>query len=61
VETAGPTPEGEELWIAALGLMKCSKGGLTWPVILEMDVEDFNAALDAAEELEKRIAKAMKG
>jgi hypothetical protein len=47
--------------MAALTLMKCSKGGLTWPVILDMEVCDFSAALEAAVELEKRIAKAAKG
>lgn len=41
--------------------MKVSKGGLTWPVILEMEVRDFTDAFDAAVELEKRIAKAAKG
>lgn len=47
--------------MAALSLMKCSKGGFTWPVILEMDVDDFEAALEAGQELENRIAKASKG
>lgn len=40
--------------------MKCSEGGLTWPAILDLDVVEFLEALDAAEELEKRIAKASK-
>jgi len=41
--------------------MKCSKGGISGDFIMEMSTVDFMEALDAAEELEAEIAKAMQG
>lgn len=43
---------------AALLLMKVSKGGFTWPAILDLEVDDFGDAVTAAQKLEERINKA---
>lgn len=40
--------------------MKCSKGGVTLDAALEIDREEFDEWLEAANDLEKRIAEAMK-
>lgn len=46
--------------VGALSLMKCSKGGVLLSDTLNMDLTDFEDWIDAAREIEERIAKAMK-
>ena len=41
--------------------MKCSKGGVSIDAALGMDVEDFSAWIEAAGDLESRIAESAKG
>lgn len=40
--------------------MKVSKGGFTWADILNLDAVHFVEVFEASQELEKRIAEAMK-
>lgn len=50
-------PRRREFWVSALSLMKFTEGGFTWADIMDLYDVDFIEALDAAEDLTKRLAR----